>query len=120
MTYSIGEFSIITGVSIHTLRYYEKEKLILPERKDNGRRCYTEEDTNWIHFIKRLKETGMPIREIQKYARLRAEGDSTMIDRREMLKKHRVFIEERINEWQEYLRNLNEKIEYYQTEINKR
>jgi DNA-binding transcriptional MerR regulator len=85
MGYSIGEFSSITGISIHTLRYYEKENLIIPERRENGRRCYSDGDVAWIQFIKRLKDTGMPIKEIQKYARLRARGDSTLEERMEML-----------------------------------
>ncbi len=119
MNFSIGEFSAITGLSIHTLRYYEKEKLIIPARKDNGRRCYSENDVNWIQFIKRLKDTNMPIKEIQKYAELRGKGDSTLIERMEMLTKHRIILKEEIATLQEHLENLNDKIEYYQVEINK-
>lgn len=118
MSYSIGEFSAITGISIHTLRYYEKERLIIPARKDNGRRCYSEKDVSWIQFIKRLKDTNMPIKKIQKYAELRAKGDSTMIARMEMLIEHRAILKEDIAKQQEHLNNLDEKIEYYQREIN--
>ncbi|MEC0206966.1 MerR family transcriptional regulator [Paenibacillus lautus] len=120
MEYIISEFSAITGISIYTLRYYEKEKLIIPNRKENGRRCYSDSDITWIQFIKRLKGTGMPIKEIQKYAELRAKGDTTMVERMEMLVQHRVVLKEEIVKLLEHLDNLDDKINYYQTEINKR
>jgi len=119
MNYSIGDFSAITGISIYTLRYYEKEKLIIPARKENGRRSYVESDIAWIQFIKRLKDTGMPIREIQKYAKLRTQGDTTMIDRMEMLARHRAVLSEEIGKLKEHLGNLDNKISYYRTEIQR-
>lgn len=120
MNYSIGEFSIIADLSIYTLRYYEQEKLIIPARKENGQRCYSDNDIAWIHFIKRLKDTSMPIKEIQKYAQLRAKGNSTMPQRMEMLREHRAALKNKIAHLQEHLENLDDKIDYYQTEINKR
>ena len=72
MEYSIGDFSRLTGLGIHTLRYYEHEGLITPERNSGNRRCYSDKDLTWIEFIKRLKDTGMPIKEIKHYAELRA------------------------------------------------
>ena len=71
MEYSIGEFSKLTGLGIHTLRYYEQEGLIAPERNSGNRRCYSDKNLTWIAFIKRLKDTGMPIKEIKHYAELR-------------------------------------------------
>lgn len=119
MSYSIGEFARMTDLSIYTLRFYEEEKLINPARKANGHRSYTDDDMVWIQFIKRLKETGMSIRSIQIYAALRAEGSTTMSARMAMLVKHRKALEEKIDKLQEHLENLNTKIDYYQTEINK-
>lgn len=119
MNYSIGNFSSITGISIYTLRYYEKESLIIPARKENGRRSYAESDIAWIQFIKRLKDTGMPIKEIQKYAKLRAKGDTTMVERMEMLVRHRAVLKEEIAKLEEHLSNLDNKIDYYQTEIRR-
>jgi DNA-binding transcriptional MerR regulator len=115
MNFSIGEFSSIAGLSIYTLRYYEKEKLIVPARRDNGRRCYTENDVNWIQFIKRLKDTNMPIKEIQKYAKLRAKGNSTLEERKEMLINHRTALKAQIASLQENLGHLEDKIKYYQS-----
>lgn len=119
MSYTIGEFSALTNLGIHTLRYYEKENLISPERKENGRRLYSENDVNWIQFIKRLKDTGMPIKEIQKYAAFRATGDSTLTERMEMLIKHRTALNEEIMKLQEHMEKLDSKIDFYQTEIEK-
>lgn len=119
MGYAIGEFSSITGISIYTLRYYEKESLITPERKENGRRVYSDGDILWIQFIKRLKDTGMPIREIKKYARLRAKGGSTLEARMEMLGRHRAVLQNEIAAMQENLDKLDDKIDYYKVEIKK-
>lgn len=119
MGYLIGEFSSITGVSIHTLRYYEKEGLIVPGRKENGRRSYSDGDILWIQFIKRLKDTGMPIREIRRYARLRAEGGGTLEARMEMLTRHRAVLEQEIAAMRENLEKLDDKIDHYKAEIGK-
>lgn len=118
MNYSIGEFAQITDLSIYTLRYYEQENLILPARKENGQRCYSENDIAWIQFIKRLKDTGMPIKEIQTYAQLRAMGNPTMPQRMEMLAEHRTALEQQIAQLQEHLEKLDAKIDYYQTAID--
>lgn len=96
MEYSIGEFSKLVGLSIYTLRFYESEGLIIPARRENGRRVYSEADQEWIHFIKRLKETKMPIKEIQKYAELRATGDATLTPRMKMLAGHRINLKKEI------------------------
>ena len=120
MNYSIGEFANLTNLSIDTLRYYEKEGLVAPERKENGRRFYCEKDLAWIAFIKRLKETKMPIKEIQKYAKLRAIGDSTMTERMEMLIQHKTDLEKEIMKANENLQKLNDKINFYKSEIDEK
>ena len=117
MDYSIGEFSKVTGLGIHTLRYYEHENLIIPLRNSSNRRRYSEKDIAWIAFIKRLKATGMPIKEIKKYAALRAKGDVTLSERMEMLMQHRQSLDERIRQLQEHGAMLDEKIAFYRQEI---
>lgn len=119
MNYTIGEFSRETGLSIYTLRYYEQEGLIIPERSQTNRRSYTENDTAWIAFIMRLKATGMPIKEIREYAKLRSEGDGTLARRLEMLVQHRQTIEEQIKQLQEHEVRLDEKISFYRQEIER-
>ncbi len=98
MDYSIGEFSEATGLGIHTLRYYEHEGLIAPMRNSSNRRRYSNKDIAWINFIKRLKATGMPIKEIKQYAALRAKGDATLFERMEMLVQHRQSLNEQIRQ----------------------
>ena len=117
MDYSIGEFSKVTGLGIHTLRYYEHESLIIPLRNGGNRRRYSEADIAWIDFIKRLKATGMPIKEIKKYAALRAEGDATLPERMEMLIQRRQTLNAQIRRLQEHEAILDEKIAYYQRKI---
>lgn len=117
MPYSIGDFSKVTGLSIDTLRYYEKEKLIFPKRNQNNRRQYTEKDKVWIAFILRLKETAMPIREIKKYACLRYEGDATLEKRLIMLRSHRLFMLEKKKKLENNIEHLDEKIKTYEKAI---
>lgn len=117
MSYSIGEFSVLTGVSIDTLRYYEKERLITVERNGGGRRRYTDADARWIAFIKRLKETGMPIREIRHYALLRYEGDSTLRERLGILREHRRYVLAQKKTWEDHLKQLNKKMKIYEEKI---
>jgi len=119
LDYSIGEFSKVTGLGIHTLRYYEHENLIVPLRNASNRRRYSEKDIAWIAFIKRLKATGMPIKEIKKYASLRAKGDVTLSERMEMLIQHRQSMNEQIRQLQEHEAMLDEKIAFYRQEIEK-
>ena len=119
MEYSIGEFSRLTNLGIHTLRYYEHENLITPKRNSSNRRCYSDKDLAWIEFIKRLKDTGMPIKEIQRYAKLRAKGDITLNERMEMLTVHRESLNEQIKVLQEHMAKLDDKIDFYRQEIER-
>ncbi len=119
MEYSIGEFSRLTNLGIHTLRYYEHENLITPKRNSSNRRCYSDKDLAWTYFIKRLKDTGMPIKEIQRYAKLRAKGDLTLNERMEMLTVHRESLNEQIKALQEHMAKLDDKINFYRQEIER-
>jgi len=85
---TIGEVAVRTGLSAHTLRYYERAGLIAPVTRAGGQRRYAASDLDWIAFLLRLRETRMPIREMQAYARLRAQGDATLEARRTLLETH--------------------------------
>lgn len=79
----------LTGLSAHTLRYYEKIGLLLDiARNASGHRNYSEADLVWIEFIQRLKATNMPLSEIKRFAQLRSKGDCTIDERVRMLEKH--------------------------------
>ena len=116
----IGEFSKITGISADTLRYYEKEGIIKPIRNESGRRNYSESDIKWAEFIIRLKDTGMPIREIKRYARIRAKGNTTLDERLKMLLTHQKNLNAQIAKLTEHQSKLDDKIIYYRNEIAKR
>lgn len=117
---TIGEISKKTGLPGSTLRYYERKGLIRVIRDGSGRRAYLENDVEWVKFICRLKETGMPLRNIQRYAELRYAGDTTMCERLDMLRRHREYVLEQQRKWAEYLHNLDDKIRSYQQSINNR
>lgn len=119
LEYSIGEFSKLTGLGIHTLRYYEHENLIIPDCNSSNRRRYSERDIAWIDFIKRLKDTGMPIKEIKRYAELRADGESTFSERMEILIQHRQALNEQILQLQEHQSKLDDNIAFYRQEITR-
>lgn len=114
---TIGEVSQKTYLPESTLRFYEKKKLIKVERDKNGRRNYIESDIEWIKFIRRLKDTGMPLKDIQHYSELRYTGDSTMPERLKILQLHREYVLMQQTHWNEYLQNLDCKIEFYKQSI---
>lgn len=98
---TIGEFSVITGISAYTLRYYEKKGLLWVNRDSGGRRDYSEDDIKWVKFIQRLKDTGMLLWDIKHYSDLRYQGDDTMAERMELLIQHRKSVAEEKRTWEE-------------------
>jgi DNA-binding transcriptional MerR regulator len=115
VTYSIAKAAAETGLSIDTLRYYERIGLVEPPARDSGgRRTYSDEDLSWLHFLTRLRTTGMPIRMMREYAQLRHRGDGTAARRRQILVDHRAEVRERINELQSCLGMLDYKITNYE------
>lgn len=116
---TIGQISEKTNLPESTLRYYEKKGLIRVSRDKNGRRDYEESDIEWIKFIRRLKETGMHLKDIQLYSDLRYRGKSTMPERLSILQSHRRYVLEQQMKWEEYLQNLDNKIEFYKQSIQK-
>ncbi len=106
--YSIKEASTLTNLPEYTLRYYEKEHIIFSYRDTNGYRLYSQEAINWIKFIKILKFSKMPISDIKNYANLVLKGDSTLNERLDIIKNHKLFIEQSIKE----LININNSLEY--------
>jgi DNA-binding transcriptional MerR regulator len=115
VTYSIAAAAAHSGLSIDTLRYYERIGLVDPPARDSGgRRDYSDEDLGWLNFLTRLRTTGMPIRMMREYAQLRRHGVSSTSRRRQILVDHRTGVRERIAELQSCLDVLNYKIENYE------
>ncbi|QRG68308.1 MerR family transcriptional regulator [Brevibacillus choshinensis] len=114
--FSIQEAAKITGLTVHTLRYYEKIGLLDGvARNEQGYRQYAKSDLDWVDFLMRLRETGMPIAEMKRFSDLRSKGISTVPARREMLESHQVQIELQLKSLEENLESIRKKIDYYQT-----
>ena len=112
--YSIQDVSNKTGLSTHTLRYYEKEGLISGvERSQGGFRQYSEEDLERLGLIRCLKNTGMSIQEIARFVQLTHEGDHTLEERVELLREHRERVLERMAEMQEHLDKVTWKLNFF-------
>jgi len=113
---NMQKFSGVVGLSSYTLRYYEKIGLLKHvQRNSSGHRVYSNRDIDWVNFIKRLKDTGMPLEEIQKYASLRDLGVKTVVDRQELLEIHRENLKEHIRQQNEHLKALEDKIKLYKS-----
>ena len=109
--FSISQVAEQTGLSIHTLRYYERAGLITGvERADNGHRCYTEADVVWLEFLKRLRATGMPTSQMKHFADLRRQGDASGDERAAMLEKHHAAVAKQITELNDNLQAIHSKL----------
>jgi DNA-binding transcriptional MerR regulator len=112
---TIAEVAGLSGLSSHTLRYYERIGLVDPiARVHGGQRRYDAGDLAWLAFLQRLRATGMSIRDMQRFAELRRHGDTTISERRALLEAHRDEVVERIAELQRDLHTVTEKITHYQ------
>jgi DNA-binding transcriptional MerR regulator len=111
---TIREAAARTGITPHTLRYYERIGLVKPvARARSGHRRYGEADLRWIELLKKLNATDMPIRKMLEYARLVWRGDSTVAARRALLEQHRRDVEAKLAEVRESLGAIERKIAYY-------
>jgi len=111
---TIAEAAERSGLSAHTLRYYERIGLIHPVgRGQNGHRRYGRDDIEWLEFLIKLRTTDMPIRQMVEYAELVREGPQTASRRRAMLEVHREALRERIAELEETAAVIDRKIEIY-------
>ncbi len=115
---NVKQFAHKVGLTGHTVRYYDNLGLFGPlARNPSGHRCFNQQDIDWIAFVLRLKETGMPLEQILQYAHLRAEGDTTLQARLQLLQQHAATLEARLALEQHHLGKLNEKIGYYQRRL---
>lgn len=111
---TIGEVSEATGMSQPTLRYYEREGLMIPvERASSGHRRYSLEAVSWLAFLSRLRATGMSIADMREMAALMLHGDETIPDRLALLQRHRDAIERQMADLQRTLREVDAKIAVY-------
>lgn len=117
---TIAEAATRAGVSVHTLRYYERAGLLTPiERNVSGHRRFTPDDVEWIVVCTRLRATGMPIRRIRAYAELVREGAGNEADRLALLEGHREEVRERLAEVSRNLELIDYKISFYRERVER-
>lgn len=109
--YTIQEVAKLTGLSIDTLRYYERIELLEPVRRaSSGHRRYSQRDLAWIDLLIRLRDTGMPLAQMARFAQLRRQGAATVSDRRIMLEQHQQLLEQRMRGLEQNMAVLQQKI----------
>lgn len=120
-TYTIGEVSQRTGLSIDTLRYYERIELLVDiDRNASGHRCYSADDVGWLNLLVCLRETGMPIADMLRFAQLIRSGEHTVAERIVLLRQHKQNVLAKIALMQQKLVGVEAKITHYvQEEVAK-
>lgn len=113
---SISEAAAATGLSTHTLRYYERAGLMLDPvgRASSTHRRYGAADITWVQFLTRLRSTGMPIATIREYTELVRRGDETVGARRELLVRHRLTVLRQLDDITASLAAIDFKIAVYE------
>jgi DNA-binding transcriptional MerR regulator len=117
---TIAEAAEQLGLTPHTLRYYERDGLLLEsvDRASSGHRRYSESDLTWITLVTRLRSTGMPIREVRAYAELVRQGDGNEEERLALLHAHRERVLAQLAETTEHLKAVDYKIGLYEDRLS--
>jgi DNA-binding transcriptional MerR regulator len=112
---SISDAAQLTGLSAHTLRYYERAGLMLDpvERAPSTHRRYSEAEIRWVTLLTKLRATGMPIRRIREYAELVRAGEGNEAERLALLEAHRDAVIEQLDAMRRNLEAIDYKIEIY-------
>ncbi|MEY9944687.1 MerR family transcriptional regulator [Kitasatospora sp. GAS1066B] len=114
LRHSISEVSARTGLTTHTLRWYERIGLLDPiDRSHAGRRLYSDRDLERLAFLGRLRLTGMPVADMLRYVELVRAGDHTVEGRRDLLVAHRDEVRQKIADLHATLAVLDRKIDLY-------
>jgi DNA-binding transcriptional MerR regulator len=118
--YTISEVAACTGLSAHTLRWYERIGLMPHvDRSHTGQRRFTNKDLDWLALVGKLRLTGMPVAAMVRYAELVRAGEHTVDERRELLEATRRDVRHRIAELRDTLAVLDYKIDTYSAKSTK-
>jgi DNA-binding transcriptional MerR regulator len=118
-TYTPSETARRSGFSLDTLRYYERIGLLSGiGRTAGGRRVFNDDDLGWLELFRCLRDTGMPISQMSRYAELARAGDGTARERKELLEEHAAAVEEQIELLRRQHAHLLDKIKYYEGVID--
>ncbi|MEV0166171.1 MerR family transcriptional regulator [Nonomuraea fuscirosea] len=119
---SIGQVAERTGLSVHTLRFYEREGLLTqPVRRGvAGHRVYDEDDIGWLDVCIRLRASGMPLTDIRRYTELVRAGQGNEVERLEVLRAHRERVLAQMHDLDECLKLITEKVAVYEGRLGLR
>lgn len=118
MSYSIKQFAEKIGVTVSTLRYYDKEGLLpFIDKSENGTRIFKEEDFEGLSIISCMKKSGLPIKDIKKYMDLCIEGDNTLEERMAIFQTRKEIVQNQIEELNSIMETIKHKIWYYEEAI---
>ena len=116
----IGEVVRRTGLSVHALRFYEREGLMLSQhvaRGTGGHRRYTEQEVYWLRICTKLRRSGMPLAKIRRFAELVREGPGNEQQRLELLREHQQHVENQLAELEDCLQIINRKVGVYEQHL---
>lgn len=116
---SIGQVAERTGLSVHALRFYEREGILADpvRRESNGRRVYSEDDVEWLDMCIKFRSSGMPLDTIRRYTDLVRQGPGNEQDRLALLRSHQESVTAQIQELTESLSVISHKVEVYQEHL---
>lgn len=118
MNYTIRQVADKMGVTVPTLRYYDKEGLLpFVDKKPNGTRVFKDEDFQGLAIIACMKKAGTPIKEIKRFMDLCNDGDGTLNERLEIFLKRKEEVQKQMEELNKVMETINYKIWYYETAI---
>jgi len=117
---SISEVAEATGLTTHTLRYYERAGLMLHEvdRASSQHRRYSAADVGWLVFLTRLRSTAMPIARMREYVQLVRRGDDTTLERRDLLLEHWIAVAAQVETMTQSLAHIDFKIANYTMKVD--
>ncbi|TDW18896.1 MerR family transcriptional regulator [Kribbella kalugense] len=117
---SIGQVAERTGLSVHALRFYEREGLLADQvqRESNGRRVYSEDDVEWLAMCIKFRSSGMPLETIRKYTDLVRQGPGNEQDRLALLRSHQDHVTSQIQELTDCLSVITHKVTIYEQHLD--
>ncbi|WP_203137265.1 MerR family transcriptional regulator [Microbacterium sp. JZ31] len=116
-TYTPAEAAELSGFSLDTLRYYEREGILPPvARATSGRRVYDDADLSTLDFLKCLRDTGMPIRRLRRYGEL-CRDPGSIAERIALLEEHATAVREQAEQLRRRQERLDEKLAWYRTQL---
>lgn len=119
--YTVKQVAQKTGISAHTIRFYDQQGLFPHVSRDkNNIRLFSEEDLEWVKIVQCLRETGMPLAEVKEFIQLCLIGDATIPKRYQLIQNQVQKAEQELAAMEQRIDTLRRKVEYYEHLLNKK